>query len=323
MKHHRSSWHRDLRREWELGWFLSVADLGFLTESSWLWGGLRRVVLGNTHARHPALFSLWTCVKMSDCTPSNGTQLPHGAVRSMRRLIIGNCLFRRRGQVLRKSSIPWRFFSILQATDSLPLFSAELMKPNQQKNMVRDQPWSVAVIWQEGKEVKNRPWRKEVFTDATEVADSVSENPPYSVLRSQCCVQSLSCVWLLTTPWTAAHQASLASAVSWSLFKLCPLSQRCHLTISSSVAPFFLLPSIFASIKVFSKELALWIKWPEQWTFSFSMSPSNEYWGLISFRMDWLDLHAVQETLKSLLQHHSSKSIHFLALTVRSHKWLL
>ena len=125
MKRHRSSWHRDLRREWELGWFLSVADLTFLTESSWLWGGLRRVVLGNTHAWHPALFSLWTCVKMSDCTPSNVTQLPHRAVRNMRRLIIGNCLFRRRGQVLRKSSIPWRFFFFLDSASQgffAPLF---------------------------------------------------------------------------------------------------------------------------------------------------------------------------------------------------------
>ena len=146
---------------------------------------------------------------------------------------------------------------------------------------------------------------------------------PSLFLGHSAVVQLLSCVWLLTTPWTAAHQASLASAVSWSLFKLRPLSQWCHLTISSSVAPFFLLPSIFTSIEVFSKELALWIKWPEHWSFSFSMSPSNEYWGLISFRMDWLDLHAVQGTLKSLLQHHSSKSIHFLALTVGSHKWLL
>ena len=146
---------------------------------------------------------------------------------------------------------------------------------------------------------------------------------PSLFLGHSAVVQSLSCVWLLTTPWTAAHQASLASAVSWSLFKLRPLSQWCRLTISSSVAPFFLLPSIFTSIEVFSKELALWIKWPVHWSFSFSMSPSNEYWGLISFRMDWLDLHAVQGTLKSLLQHHSSKSIHFLALTVGSHKWLL
>ena len=88
----------------------------------------------------------------------------------------------------------------------------------------------------------------------------------------------------------------------------CPSSQWCHPTISSSVVPFFLMPSIFPSIRVFSSESVLCIRWPKCWSFSFSMSPSNEYSGLISFRMDWLDLLAVQRTLKSLLQHHSSKA---------------
>ena len=88
----------------------------------------------------------------------------------------------------------------------------------------------------------------------------------------------------------------------------CPSSQWCHPTISSSVVPFFLMPSIFPSIRVFSSESVLCIRWPKCWSFSFSMSPSNEYSGLISFRMDWLDLLAVQGTLKSLLQHHSSKA---------------
>ena len=90
----------------------------------------------------------------------------------------------------------------------------------------------------------------------------------------------------------------------------CPFSQWCHPTISSSVIPLSLLlrTSIFSSISVFSNESALHIRWPKYWSFSFSISPSNEYLGLISFRMDWLDLLAVQGTLKSLLQHHSSKA---------------
>ena len=91
----------------------------------------------------------------------------------------------------------------------------------------------------------------------------------------------------------------------------CPLSRWCHPAISSSFIPFhplLLLPSIFPSIRVFSNELAVRIRWPKYWSFSFSVSPSNEHPGLISFRMDWLDLLAVQGTLKSLLQHHSSKA---------------
>ena len=88
----------------------------------------------------------------------------------------------------------------------------------------------------------------------------------------------------------------------------CPSSRWCHPTISSSVDPLFLPPSIFPSIRVFSNESALRIRWPKYWSFSFNISPSNEYSGLISFRMDWLDLLAVQGTLKSLLQHHSSKA---------------
>ena len=87
----------------------------------------------------------------------------------------------------------------------------------------------------------------------------------------------------------------------------CPSSQCCHPTISSC-RPHLLLPSIFPSIRVFSKKSALRIRWPKYWSFSLSISPSNEHPGLISFRMDWLDLLAVQETLKSLLQHHSSKT---------------
>ena len=106
----------------------------------------------------------------------------------------------------------------------------------------------------------------------------------------------------------AAHQASLSITNSWSLPNSCPLSQWCHWSISSSVIPFFLPPSIYPNLRVFSNETVLRIRWPKSWSFSFNISPSNEYSGLISFRMNWLDLLAVQGTLKSLLQHHSSKA---------------
>ena len=104
------------------------------------------------------------------------------------------------------------------------------------------------------------------------------------------------------------HQASLSITNSWSLLKLMSIESVTpsnHLILS---CPLLLPPSIFPSIRVFSNELVLCIRWPKYWSFSFSISPSNEYSGLISFRMDWLDLLAVQETLKSLLQHHSSKA---------------
>ena len=114
---------------------------------------------------------------------------------------------------------------------------------------------------------------------------------------------------LFATLWTAAHQASLSITTSRNLLKLMSI----ELVIPSNhlilCHPLLLLPSIFSSIRVFSNESVLCIKWPKYWSFSFSISPSNEYPGLISFRMDWLDLHAVQGTLKSLLQHHSSKAL--------------
>ena len=121
-------------------------------------------------------------------------------------------------------------------------------------------------------------------------------------------VQSLSHVQLFATPWTAACQASLSITNSWSLLKLMSIESVMpsnHLTLC---CPLLLPPSIFPSIRVFSNESALRIRWPKYWTFSFSISPCNECSGLISFRMDWLDLLAVQGTLKSLLQHHSSKA---------------
>ena len=121
-------------------------------------------------------------------------------------------------------------------------------------------------------------------------------------------VQMLSCVQLFETPWPAVHQAFLSITNSQSLLKLMCIESvmpsnhliLCHLLL--------LLTSIFPSIRVFSDESVVRIRWPKFWSFSFSISPSNAYSGLISFRIEWLDLLAVQETLKSLLQHHSSKA---------------
>ena len=115
-------------------------------------------------------------------------------------------------------------------------------------------------------------------------------------------VQSLSHVQLFMTPWTTAHQASLSIASSWSLLKL--MSTKSVMPSNHLVLchPLLLLPSIFPSIRVFSSESVLPIRWPKYWPFSFGISPSKEYSGLISFRMDWLDLLAVQGTLKSSLK---------------------
>ena len=121
-------------------------------------------------------------------------------------------------------------------------------------------------------------------------------------------VQLLSCVKLFAIPWTAAHQASLSITNSWSLLKLKSIKSVMPSNHLILCHPLLLLPSIFPSIRVFSKRSVLRITWPKYWNFSFSISPSNGYSGLISFRMDWLDLLAVQGTLKSLLQHQSSKA---------------
>ena len=140
-------------------------------------------------------------------------------------------------------------------------------------------------------------------------------------------VQSLSRVWLFATPWIAARQASLSIASSWSLLKLMSIElvmPSNHLILCH---PLLLLPSIFPSIRVFSNESALRIRWLKYWSFSFSISPSKEHPRLISFRMDQLDLLAVQGTLKSLLQHHSSKasilrrSAFFTSLTFLHDHW--
>ena len=119
-------------------------------------------------------------------------------------------------------------------------------------------------------------------------------------------LQLLSHVWLFVTPWTAAGQASLSFTISLSLFKLMSMESVMPYNHLILCHPLLLLPSIIPSIRVFSNESVFCIRWPKYW--SFSISPSNDYSGLISFRIHWLDLLAVQGTLKSLLQHHSSKA---------------
>ena len=127
-------------------------------------------------------------------------------------------------------------------------------------------------------------------------------------------MQWLSRVWLFVTSWTAAHQASLSFTVSWSLLKLMSIESMMPTNYLILSCPFILLPAIFPSIRVFSNESALRIRWPKYW--SFSISPSNEHPGLISFRIDWFDLLAVQGILKSLLnisvQIISSSALSFL-----------
>ena len=121
-------------------------------------------------------------------------------------------------------------------------------------------------------------------------------------------VQSLSHLWLSATPWTATRQASLSITNSWSLFKLMSIESVMpsnHLILCCPLLP---LPSIFPSIRVFSSESVLHIRWPEYWSFSFRISLPSEYSGLVSFRIDWFDLLAVQGTLKSRLNTHSSKA---------------
>ena len=133
-------------------------------------------------------------------------------------------------------------------------------------------------------------------------------NPTSLHLERRQLVQSLSCVRLFETPWTAACQASLSITNSWGLLKLTSIESVMPSNHLILCHPLLLSPSIFPSIRIFSNELVLCIRWPKYWGFSFSISPANEYSGLIYFRMDWLNLLAVQGTLKSLLQHHSSKA---------------
>ena len=133
-------------------------------------------------------------------------------------------------------------------------------------------------------------------------------------------VQSLSRVWLFETPWIAACQASLSITNSWSLLKLMPIESVMpsnHLILCHSL---LLPPSIFPSIRVFSNESTLCIRWPKYWSFSFSISPSNEYSGLISFRIDWLDLLAVHSSKTSVLQHSTFFMVQLLHLYMTAGK---
>ena len=122
------------------------------------------------------------------------------------------------------------------------------------------------------------------------------------------CVLSHSHVHLFATPWTTAHQASLSFSISQNLFRLMPFESMMPSNHLILCYPLLLLPSIFPSIRVFSNQSVLCIRWPKYWSFRFSISPSNEYSGLISFRIDWFDLLTVQRTLMSLLQNHSLKA---------------
>ena len=137
--------------------------------------------------------------------------------------------------------------------------------------------------------------------------NSCGSQPP-SALTGTAQFSSLSHVQFFATLWSAARQSSLSITNSWSLLKLMSIESVIPSNHFILCRPLLLLPSIFPSTTVFSNELALCIRWPEYWSFGFSINPSSEYLGLISFRIDWLDILAVQGTLKSLLQHHSSKA---------------
>ena len=145
---------------------------------------------------------------------------------------------------------------------------------------------------------------------------------PLTFIYNVVVVQSLICVQLLVTAWTAACQASLSFTISLHLLKLMSIESVMPSNRLILCYPLLLLPSIFPSVMVFSNESALHIRWSKYWSFSFSIRPSSEYSGLISFRIDCFDLFAVQGTLKSLLQHHSSKHQFFsaqLSLVSNSH----
>ena len=162
--------------------------------------------------------------------------------------------------------------------------------------------YPLKILWVESLQITGR------MSKWNWVSIPVSKNFILHDVMSQCdSVQSLSRVRLFETPWIVAHQASLSITNSQSLLKLRPI----ELVMPSSrliLCCHLLLPTVPLSIRVFSSESTLRMRWPKYWRFSFSISPSNEHPGLISFRMDWLDLLAVQGTLKSLLQHHSSKA---------------
>ena len=160
---------------------------------------------------------------------------------------------------------------------------------------------------QRNEEVQGREWMtcKPVSTSVTSRYWYL-DIPSYNLGISS--VQSLSRVWLFATPWMAARQASLSITSSWNSLKLMSIESVMPSSHLILCRPLLLLPPIPASVRVFSNESTLHMRWPKYWRFSFSISPSSEHPGLISFRMDWLDFLAVQGTLKSLLQHHSSKA---------------
>ena len=148
-------------------------------------------------------------------------------------------------------------------------------------------------------------WRQKWITDKISAFRKEEKN---HILSSQfSLVQLFSHVQLFVTPWTAARQASLSIINSWRLLKLMSIESVISSNHLILCCPLLFLPSILPSIRVFSNESVLHIEWSKYWSFSFSISPSNEYSGLISYKMDWLDL-AVQGTLKSLLQYHSSEA---------------
>jgi len=153
-------------------------------------------------------------------------------------------------------------------------------------------------------------------------SDTTEQLSPWMVVLVA--VLLLSCIRLFVTPWTAAHQASLSFTISWSLLRLRSIESIMssnHLIFCCSL--FFLL-SICPTVRVFSNESAVCIRWPEYFSFSLSISPSNEYSGLISFKIDWFNLLVVQGTLKSLLQHHNLKvSVLWCSAFFHIHTWLL
>ena len=145
-------------------------------------------------------------------------------------------------------------------------------------------------------------WRRILYHWATRKAPLILNEVSVVV------VQLLSCVWLFATPWTAALQGSLSLTISWTLLKLRSIESVMLSNHFIPRCPLLLLRSISPSIRIFSNESAVCIKWPKYWNFSFSISPSDEYSGFISYKIDWFDLLAVQGTLKSLIQHHSSRA---------------
>ena len=176
-------------------------------------------------------------------------------------------------------------------------------------------------------------WRKPIlvvhsifiFHDVTKWTSN-EQRTLSSIGNQSSSVQCFSCVRLFVIPWTAEHQASLSTTNSWSLLKLKSIESVMPSNQFILCSPLLFLPSIFPSNKIFSNESVLCTRWPKYWGFSFSISLSDEYSGLISFRNDWFDLLAVQGTLKTLLQYHSLKAS-LLQLSLWSnphiHTWLL